>query len=214
MDACSTQRKIDRSVDELVGVCRGIIADGFIVDAEAKFLRSWLDSHHVLRAVPEAILLLNRLATALEDGVIDADEEAAILASILEVARPEPPEGQSQARRENPLAGTASASVHKLPYDDPANFHPAGTSIVLTGVFVEGSKADVIRVLEAHGGRIGNAVSGRTDYVIVGALGSADWLSSSGGTKIRAAIELKERGNPVRLVSEAHMRAFLDRNGR
>jgi hypothetical protein len=32
----------DRKVDELIGLCKGLIADGVVNQAEAEFIQSWL----------------------------------------------------------------------------------------------------------------------------------------------------------------------------
>ncbi|WP_285333805.1 hypothetical protein [Vibrio parahaemolyticus] len=73
------QRDIqDRQIDTLIGLSKGLIADGKVVQAEVEFLLSWLvqnqHSEH-----PIIINLLNRVTEVLEDGVVDPDEAQELL---------------------------------------------------------------------------------------------------------------------------------------
>ncbi|NCC30133.1 MAG: hypothetical protein EOM22_18785, partial [Gammaproteobacteria bacterium] len=41
----SQSRLSDRGIDELIGLCRGVLADGVLVESEVRFLADWLDRH-------------------------------------------------------------------------------------------------------------------------------------------------------------------------
>jgi len=47
-----------------------------------------------------------------------------------------------------------------------------------------------------------------TDYLVIGEIGSSNWVHSSFGRKIEKAMELKEKGR-ISIVSEKHMQEFL-----
>lgn len=211
LNSGSTKARISRSMDELVGLCNGILSDGMVVPAEAAFLRRWLEAHAVTTTVPEVATLVDRLASALQDGVLDADEESDLLAAISSIAMPGASPMHVVPREERPAPVESVAEVARLPFDDPANFDLQGACVVVSGVFEIGTRADVLRIIESCGGKVTSAVNARTDYVIVGKHGSGDWLSSSGGVKIRAAIDGRKVGFPTRLISEVHMLAAVDR---
>jgi len=63
-----------KSVQELMGICRGLIADDKITTAEVKFLNSWLEDANFLMEWP-ASELAQTLERILDDGVITKDEK-------------------------------------------------------------------------------------------------------------------------------------------
>lgn len=72
-----------------------------------------------------------------------------------------------------------------------------GKKIVLTGEFDFGSREEVDFALSAAGALIKNAVSKKTDYLVVGNYGSENWKFDNGGGKIKTAQELG-----VKILSE------------
>lgn len=69
------QSRVDRrSADALVGVSAGLIADGTINQAEAQFLKGWLESNLAHLDDPVINILFKRVQEMLSDGVLDADE--------------------------------------------------------------------------------------------------------------------------------------------
>ena len=69
-------RVSDRSVDELIGICRGVLADGMVSQDEAQFLMAWLDSNRQIENEWPANILNERIREMLEDNVLDSDEQA------------------------------------------------------------------------------------------------------------------------------------------
>ena len=61
----------------------------------------------------------------------------------------------------------------------------------LTGEFLTGLRADIIEKTEMAGGNYTKNVVLKTNYLIVGYLGSESWCHGSFGSKIERAIELK-----------------------
>ncbi|MNF12093.1 hypothetical protein D3C80_2134780 [compost metagenome] len=47
-------------------------------------------------------------------------------------------------------------------------------------------------------------MSKKIHYLVVGAIGNEQWLHSTYGTKIKKAVELREAGAPLAIVSEEH----------
>ena len=55
--------------------------------------------------------------------------------------------------------------------------------------------------------RIG--VNKKLNFLVVGSIGNDQWLHSSYGTKIKKALELREAGAPIAIVSEDHWQSAL-----
>lgn len=203
-----------RSLDELVGLCQGVIADGLLVKGEADFLLRWLQSHAAVHVDDDIAMLANRLADALQDGVIDDDEERDLLEAIMGIAMPVdlPPWEVVQARREHPAVPSVRKLIAALPFiDASAPLSLSGNIVVVTGVFKYGPRDVVANALRRAGAVMGDNFTRSTRYLAVGTLGSADWRATSAGRKIEAAIAAKAKGQEIDLVSEEHLLSHIDR---
>jgi len=191
--------RMDRSTNELIGVCRGILADGSINISEAKFLHDWLERHAEFAGHFPYNVLLPRLTEALADGVLDLDEERDLLEALSATVG-------GEVAHEN---GANSLST-ELPYDVPLPtiLHSASTFVV-TGTFSYGKRRAVCEAIEARHGAVRSAVSKATDYVIIGEVGSRDWLHSSYGRKIQDAMDFRNQGAMISIVPERHWVASL-----
>lgn len=188
-----------RSVDELIGICRGILADGEVNKSEASFLLDWLERHREFERTFPFSTLYPRVRDALQDGVLDLDEQRDLLEALAatvggEIAAP---------------TGSNSLST-ELPFDDPCpTILHAASVFVVTGVFTYGKRRAVCYAIESRGGVVRAAVSPKTDYVVVGEVGSRDWLHSSYGRKIQEAVDLRQAGAMISIVPERHWAASL-----
>ena len=192
-------RRLDRNTDELIGICRGVLADGSINVSEMAFLRDWVDRHQEFAHEYIFNALFHRIADALTDGVTSADEERDLLALLQGVVG-------GEADGEQSVASLTST----LPLDDPPpsiNFNDH--VFIVTGTFDFGPRSAVIEAIETRGGTVRDALSSRTDYLVVGMLGSRDWIHSSYGRKIEQALKLREEGATLVIIGEAHLRASL-----
>jgi hypothetical protein len=72
-------------IPELIGLCKGVLADGTINLAEAEFIQGWLkDRNDVLETWP-ADELHGMLAAVLQDGVISETEEDELMDLLEEI---------------------------------------------------------------------------------------------------------------------------------
>ena len=72
----------------------------------------------------------------------------------------------------------------------------------LTGEFKAGGRSQVEAYFVAQGGIAGKSVTKKTDYLIVGELGSDMWSSGNYGSKVKKAMELQEKGSTIVIVKE------------
>lgn len=188
--AIHDDRLIEREIDELTGLCKGALLDGTISQIEAEGIKTWLDAHHHCLDRWPANVLYERLHAMLADGRLDDDEQGELLGILLRMAAPPSEDGT-----------TPSA----LPVDDPP---PAVTienhSFCFTGVFDFGSRAECQAAISQRGGMAVDGITKKLHYLVIGNIGSEFWKHSSFGTKIAKAVEYRDRGAPLIIISEPH----------
>lgn len=188
-------RRQDRSTNELVGLCRGLLADGHVSQMEAEFLKDWIERNSAFVGEYPFAPIYRLLSDILSDGVIDEDESADLHDTLIRFVGGEAYDAKGQ---------TASRST-SLPVTEP---QPAishtGAVFVVTGTFAFGTRSVVHQAIEQRGGLIGASLSKKTNYLVIGELGSRDWLNSNAGTKILKAVSLRDAGHPIAIVTEPH----------
>lgn len=73
----------DREVDELVGLCKGVVADGMINQQEAEFLLNWLELNRESQDAWPANVLFPRIRSMLQDNNLDDNEEKELLSILI-----------------------------------------------------------------------------------------------------------------------------------
>jgi hypothetical protein len=192
-------RITDRAIDELIGLCRGVLADGMVTDGEAAFLAQWMETNRGAAAKWPAKVLYPRIRAMLCDGTLDADEQGELLDLLMKTTGG----GLSS------MIGAESMSS-ELPLDEPApEVVFKGRTFCLTGRFVYGPRKRCEAEILERGGEVRGVPSRSTRYVVVGAVGSSDWIHSTHGRKIETAIRFREEGAQVAIVSEEHWTQYL-----
>lgn len=189
-------KRAARSTDELIGLCKGIIADGRVCECEAKFLLDWFQRNHAdLNEWPARVILERVNRAFLDDFRFDETE----LKEIHDVIK-------STIGTRAPSAETPATD---LPLSPVENLEIWGKSFCFTGKFIYGNRKDCERAVEEQGGIPRGNVAMDLDYLVVGSIGSRDWKHSSFGTKILKAVELREIGLPLSIVSEEFWAKYL-----
>lgn len=182
---------MERQIDELIGLCRGVLADGDLSQGEAEFLLDWMDRHRQVANRWPANVLYRRLATALADGVMDAEEERDLLGLLMDATGIPVSDGDAESMSTGlPLTAPPPQVVF------------AGRTFCFTGKFYSGSRRQVEGIAAALGAEFANNPSRSTDYLVIGAAGSRDWIHSTYGRKIEHAVELREAGHPIAIIAE------------
>lgn len=78
----------------------------------------------------------------------------------------------------------------------------SGKNIVLTGDFKTGGRNEIKLFLEENGAFVKNSVSGKTNFIIIGAYGSKEWKFGTYGGKVDKALELQAKGKDVKIIKE------------
>lgn len=197
------QARMDRrAADALVGLAAGIAADGVVSQAEATFLQQWLESNLAHLDDPVINLLYARLKDMLADGVLDDDEAAELLDTL---------RCFSGLSIQKPAANTVPFTPpNDLPLNQPLpDIEWNGRLFVFTGVMAYGPRKNCQQLVIERGGEISKGVSKKIHYLVVGSVGNEQWRHSSYGLKIMKALELREAGAPIAIVSEDHWQQTL-----
>ncbi len=193
------RENILQTVEHLLGLCRGLLADNQLNRHEVAFLATWMENHlDDLRQHPVGRLLIARVARVVEDGVV-TDEELLDLKSGLEEVLGG---GVFDDAGAGGLACTAGA-------DSGVAIDFAGRAFVVTGKFLYGPRRIVEAAIVDRGGLLLDTVSKKVHYVVIGTMGSRDWTNSSFGGKLEKVYELKEQGHDVKIVPEPDWVAAL-----
>ena len=183
---------IDAAYSQLIGLCRGVLADGHLADSEIVALDQWLSTHRHLLPQCSEIHLAERVREVLEDGVIE-DHERPDLRQFVEQAA----EIEGTERFDAPTTLPLTRQEPQIEF--------VGRRFCLTGTFVNGSRKVVAGDITKAGGAVTDSV-GRADYLVIGACVSGAWKFTTHGQE---AVALVEAGRPVRIVCEAHWHSSL-----
>ena len=162
---------------ELQNILSMIIDDSIVTEDEVDALVEWMNCNVQLRGNYPYDRVFNLLEAVLEDGVVDNNELKLLYDKFLEFTKP------SQSTCNN--------------IDSLASKH-----FVITGEFKYGSRNSVEEYITSKGGIIDSTVKKCTNYVVIGALGSQAWKNGVYGSKIKKAMELKDKGQNIDLVAE------------
>ncbi|MBL0947090.1 BRCT domain-containing protein [Brevundimonas sp.] len=189
-------RITSRQIDELIGLARGVAADGDLNVAEVEFLQKWLAANMEISQQPLIRTLYHRINEVLLDGQLDDEEKVQLLDAL-----------NSFSNRDFELGEVLKSST--LPLCDPApTLSFANKSYCFTGTFIYGQRKACEHAIAERGGQSGS-LSRKTDFLVVGAYATESWKHSAFGNKIIQACEWRDEGRPIAIVSEQHWTAHL-----
>lgn len=192
----------DRKIDELIGVCRGIIADNTANMQEAQFLIKWIETNYQVAEYYPFNVLYARVFEMLKDGILDDEEQKELIETMAELTGGDVP---------NESEEDVESMSTTLPLCKPApSIVIEGSSFVFTGIFTTGPRKHLQALILELGGIIHEGVKKDTDFLVIGDIGSMDWAHSSFGRKIEKAIEYRdEKKTGIAIISERHWARFL-----
>ena len=175
------------ALQQLHSILLGITSDVKIEADEVQFLQKWLSDNSSLSGQFPYDRVARVVAEALDDGILEDFELQEMQDLFTEFTQP----STKSIFSTTPLTTLSDKCV------------------VLSGDFEYGYKDMVKELIEEKGGIVKSSVSGKTDYLIVGEFGSADWSNGNYGTKIKKAIELQDQGKQILIVKESLLMNFL-----
>lgn len=186
----NADRLEDRATTELIGIAKGLIADGVLNEQEATFLVQWLEQNSTFSSWPFDVIN-KRVAQMLEDGVIDAEERTELLSILQSLVG------------EKPIAEHISSFATTLPLTSPVpEISFKGKTFCFTGKFAFGQRKDCEKAVADAGGIPKGSVTTSLDYLVVGLMGNEDWAHSTFGRKIQQAIDFNAKGKNIAILAE------------
>lgn len=196
--AFNAARLADRNVDELLGICKGMISDGVITEGEAKFLVQWIEQQRAVITVWPVNILAARIARIMDDQKIEEQERHELFQLLSEISGSRSPQD------------VAKNLATVLPLTKPApDIVFQERAFCFTGKFFYGTRDACQQAVIARRGLIHKNPIGDTHYLVIGTLGSTDWIHSTHGRKIEYAMELSQKGSQLALVCEEHWTQYL-----
>lgn len=186
-------RRAERDLSELLGLAKGVLADGTVTEAEAHLLGTWLVQHPDAVAQWPVNRLAERLTRIFNDGSVSLSERED-LSELLEAI---------VGGEAGIIVGEDAATELPLDHPCPAMSWP-GSVFVFTGKFAFGPRADCERQVVGLGATAEKAITKRTRYLVIGTFGSRDWIHTSFGRKIQKAVDYRQSGVPLAIVGEDH----------
>ena len=189
-----------KAIDQLSGLCEGILADGVVSEQEANFFAEWVRIHGPLEPVWPFTEILARVERIFSDGVC-TEQERQELKEIMEALCGRRPDSMAEE--------TYSSSLpFNMPPPNPIEF--SNRIFNITGKFAFGTRRKVMEAIEAKGGTALDASPTHDSaYLVVGIFASRDWIHTNYGRKIERAIELRNPGSGIAIISEEHWKQFV-----
>lgn len=190
------ERIESRQIDELIGLCRGMAADGAINQLEAEFLQKWLAANIEISGQPVIQTLYRRVSEVLADGRLEDDEAHDLLSTLDQLSSRDFEHGEVLKSSDLPLCDPAPHLVFK------------DRLYCFTGTFNFGRRAECEKAVFAKGAQSGSLTK-KTDVLVIGVYATESWKHSSFGNKIIKACEMRDAGVPISIVSEMHWQQYL-----
>lgn len=191
VEAFNRTRCVERDVTELLGIAKGMLADGIVSEPEAIYLRKWIEQHREASDQFPIRHIRERLERIFANGKVDEVERMDLFELL-----------SSFTGGDAGVVSGEDASCD-LPCDQPPpKLKWSDSLFVFTGKFAFGAREQCEREVLTRGARCGNNITKQTNYVIVGTFASRDWI------KRHLAERLKRQLNTATAV----VRLQLSRN--
>lgn len=189
----------DCQISALLGLCRGLIADGKIDRSEADTLHTWLMAHEETIENPVMTAFQRKLEPFIGKKIEDMDSSVQLLRLL---------DGLVGGRTE--VGECLRATTLWL--DDPSpEVVFEDRRFCLTGRFSHGGRSRCEEEIRSRRGLCQSSPTKTTDYLVIGSYAEGTWIQSAYGRKIEKAVALRASGLPVRIISEAYWSASLQR---
>lgn len=169
-----------KSLQTLQGILMGIIGDEVINEKEVILLKKWLDDNQNLTGNYPFDKVSNVINNVLDDGIIDQNE----LDEMLQLFK----------KFLNPVESCSCNCDQQIDLYNKI--------VCLTGEFAFLERNKLEDAITSLGATVKPNVTKKTDYVIVGSLGSQNWSTGNYGNKIKKAMELIDQGCGVQIIPE------------
>lgn len=188
---------ITASLQQLQGLCHGILADGHVNEAELAGLRTWMREHFYLARLYPFDEIHSILHFIMENGRAGDDELLMLKAIFLQYAN---------IRVETVRASLVEEVGHTYQIKGFCAVAPEvvfeGRRFCFTGESGRATRSQLQSYISQMGGIPQNNVTKDLDFLIVGDAGSEAWAFSCYGRKVEKALEYRQAGCTLVVVQE------------
>jgi hypothetical protein len=138
-----------------------------------------------------------RVRDVLDDGVV-TEAERDYLVETLQTLIDEELESLSE-----------DVEITELWFDKVEQIDFRNTNFLLTGNFVYGPIEACKAAIEGRGGVVSQSIDEQPPFLVIAALGIADWQFGGFGREIETALQYKGAGAPLRIIHEETWAANL-----
>jgi len=190
--------EVASSIQYLHGLVHGMLADGQLSDSEIQALKVWLDDNDFLQGTYPFDELYSLASIILADKRITEEERETLMAFLGNIVEFKDSynlvEADFAKLREKYSVQGICAMCPEIEFE--------GKYFSFTGASYNGTRQQLVEMIESLGGIFRSGVSRNTDYLIVGNAGNPCWAFSCYGRKIEDAIRLRKAGEKVQIVNE------------
>jgi NAD-dependent DNA ligase len=180
----------DRQIDTLIGISKGLVADGKIDQSEAEFLYGWLVQSRKTTDNPIIINLLEKVESIFKDDLLDVEESKELFSLLYKLTG-----GLSEIGE--------FAKTTALPLNDPMpEIIFEGKTFLFTGTCAYGTRKQCQKAIEMLGGINAKSVTKKLDYLVLGTYVTDSWAHETYGRKIEKATEYRDKGVPLVITTE------------
>lgn len=181
----------------LEGLCKGVLANNQLNDAEIKYLKWFLSANGALKNNYPGKELYTLVEDILKDSVITEDEKIALKHALVAFTGCDLD------------SGVVDGLSTRLPIDNIDSLNLTGATVCLTGEFLHGKRSICEDEVRRQGASVISNVTQKIDYLIVGTMSSKDWRYKSHGRKIEKAISYRDdKGIALKIISEEQWKSF------
>lgn len=188
----------DRQIDTLIGLGKGLMADGRISQDEAEFLLGWLIQSRQATDNPIITNLYNKVNSFFSDGVLDESESEELLSILHQLSG-------------GPTVVGEFGRATTLPINNPMpNIDFLARSFLFTGTCAFGTRKECQAATEQLGGINAKSVTMDLHYLVIGTYVTDSWAHETFGRKIEKAMEYRNQGLPLVIITEEHWAASAE----
>jgi len=180
-----------KATQTLLGICSGLMADATLNDKEISYLKTWLLQNANVTNKWPGNAIYNRINEIMEDGIITEAERTDLVKMLSEISG-------------NYFHETGAADIEApaLPIDDDPSIYFKNMTYCFTGDFMYGTRAACEKVVLRLGSMPLDGVSKKLDYLVIGSRISPMWTNTTYGRKIEKAVNLRDKGIEICIISE------------
>jgi len=187
-----SKRIEDKNINELIGICKGVLSDNKINEDEKKFLLDWIKKHNLANHT-----LVKDLYLALNDKDKNLDDLKNTLITFTGGVTPS-----------NEIKSMSTS----LPIEkDLSTIEFKNKIFCLTGKFGSaiGNRKVIEDIIVDKGGICKDTVTHDLNYLVIGEFASDDWIHSTSGRKIEKAMNYRANSSNLKIISEEQLLKYL-----